>query len=192
MTLILVLILALAGSLYAKGKPGSGTCVDIPVSWEFLGDASGPEVILSDGLAEYKQGVDGITNSVIHGVGTCSNQTTKDATIAFSSKSKRKLRIKLGSHIEGTAIYGGPVPFENRDFLTQGTMNIRNIIGYGLVTLGTPATYYTKASGRFPDPNGRPGNTRTAGESRSPQDARAQSSRHGCETRSGVPSHAPW
>jgi hypothetical protein len=150
---VLVFILSLAGSVFA-GKPSSN-CVDVPISWEFLGDESGPEAILSDGAGPYSQGINGVGNSVIHAAGNCagSAQTSKDGTLAFSRTSTRKLRIKMGTHIDGSIIESGPVPFENSDFLTKGFLNIRNLIGYPSVVTGQAAVYYTKASGQFPAPN---------------------------------------
>ena len=60
--IICALILTLAGTVYGKGKPGGGgTCADVPISWEFLGDGSGPEAILSDGLGLYMDGT-GVSN----------------------------------------------------------------------------------------------------------------------------------
>src|SRR5262245_66392946 len=98
---ICIVILTVSTSAYAKGKPGGGeTCVDVPISWEFLGDGSGSEALLSDGLGPYTDGVNGVANSVIHSVGTCAGSfgTTKDATMNVGN---RRFRVKLGSNIPG-------------------------------------------------------------------------------------------
>ena len=126
--IICALILTLAGSVYAKGKPGGGgTCADVPISWEFLGDGSGLEAILSDGSGIYMDG-NGVSNSRIHSAGTCAGDFghSKDATIAFSSP--RSLRFKIDGEIPGSLISGqggpaqyGPTPFPTMANSTSAT-----------------------------------------------------------------------
>jgi hypothetical protein len=143
---ICVFILTLGATAYA-GKPPA---CDVPISWSFMSTTAAPAAILNDDPTKaYVNGVDGVTNSVIQ----CE---THDATLGFTANSNRRIWMKLPSAIPGSIIDGGPASFAGgNSFLTKTTFNIRNIIGYSVITLGQAATYYTRASSRFTGPDGK-------------------------------------
>lgn len=142
---VLTPILALGGLATASGaKPPS--CTDVPISWTFVPttNPAAPAAILNDDPDRvYQNGVDGVFNTVIH---ICSG--TGDATLGLQ-RSLRKLRMKFPAPIPSSVIQSAPPFGEGAEFTTKAFVNVRNILGSGLLVPGSPATFYTKVTSQF-------------------------------------------
>ncbi len=142
---VCVLILTLAGSADAKGKPA--TCTNTPVSM-FIEDTS-TAAILSDGGGLYQNGVNGVTG-VINFNSSCDG--SRDVTVDTSSN--RRVWFNFPDTI-GTVIGGATQSFIPNPFSDRAFINIRNITCRDCNTDGIPLTFYTKVSVAFFAPGGQ-------------------------------------
>ena len=135
--IVSVMFFALSAPAFA-GKPGG--CPDVPIVWTFESTTTSnvPSAINGDGKGGYRQGADGVFNSVIHFNSDCNG--SRDATLGLS-RSKRNVSVQFSGIPETDAI-GGPFPgFNGTTITAQPFFNIVNVTGYGYPV---GSTFYTK------------------------------------------------
>lgn len=124
-------------------------CTDLPVSFAFLSTTAAPAAIWNDTVSPYKNGVDGVSNTVIHRCGT------NDATMLLKN-SKRFVWIQVPAPIPGSLIVAGPPSFAGGPaFQSQAFFNVRNVLNSGTITSASPATdFYTRMVSQLPAADG--------------------------------------
>lgn len=153
LSVISLLILALIVAVDANaGKPPQNNCANVPISVAFI--PSSISAITSDNGNVYQDGIDGLSNTVIHFQSDCNG--SHDATMDMPTtgkKVKRKVSFQFPAAIPGTNI-DQPSPFAPATaFLTPVWMNIRNITGKGFnVPLDQLTVYYTRMILEFKAP----------------------------------------
>lgn len=73
--------------------------------------------------------------------------------MAYSNS--RLIKFKIYDAIPGSLLSGQGGPAQYGEFLTYGQLNIHNVVGFGQVTPGQPAVYYTKATGTLFGPDSK-------------------------------------
>jgi hypothetical protein len=146
----LALTIALGAAPAAFGaRPAR--CSDIPIAMTFVGTTAAPAALTND-LPDtaYQDGVSGVS-AVIHYNMACDG--TRDATLNLSNA--RTLIMRFPNAVPGsTTIQAGPASFAGGSaFASQAFFNVHNILGFGLLTPGVAATFYTKISSTFPGPD---------------------------------------
>jgi hypothetical protein len=149
-----VAVLAVALSLggFATAFGARPQCTDLPISLTFLPTTVAPAAISNDNpMTAYQNGVSGVS-AVIHYNMACDG--TRDATLNLNN-SKRTLVMQFPNAVPGsTTIQAGPASFAGgAAFATQAFFNVHNILGYGLLTPGVAAVFYTKVTSTFPAPD---------------------------------------
>lgn len=144
--LMVFLMIGIGANVYAAKRPGGPGCSDVPVSWAFVDGYS----VTSDGKGEYKHKADGVFNTVIH-YDNCDG--SRDATLGLF-RSKRSVSIQIPTPINGSNIENPSPTFSGgASFVAKPFFNVRNLVGYPVVTTGVAATYYTKMSFGFEAPD---------------------------------------
>jgi len=96
---VVMLVIALGPALLAQSaKPGSTNCSDLSVSFAFLSTTVAPAAIWNDIASPYQNGVDGVSNTVIH---RC--YVTNDATMLLTH-SKRFVWMQVPAPLAGSII----------------------------------------------------------------------------------------
>jgi hypothetical protein len=149
--LILILIVAVDAD---AARPPRGTCANVPIAVSFVTTLN--SAINNDVNQVYQEGVDGVSNTVIHFQSDCNG--SHDATMDMPTtgkKVKRKVSFQFPAVIPGTEIDQPAPSFAPGAFLTPVWMNIRNITGKGFGVPQDEATvYYTRMIYEFKAPDG--------------------------------------
>jgi hypothetical protein len=151
--LAVALTIASAPALLAQpqsAKAGPAKCTDLPVSFTFPTTTVAPAAIWNDVASPYQNGVDGVSNTVIHRCGT------NDATMLLT-RSKRSVWMQVPAPITGSLIVAGPPSFAGGPaFQSQAFFNVRNVLNSGAITSTSPATdFYTRMVSQLPGPDGK-------------------------------------
>lgn len=145
---VLVVALAIASASAFGAAPTK--CTDLPVSFAFLPTSPAAAAISNDIAGKaYQDGVDGISNTVIHRCGT------NDATMLLRN-SRRSVLMQFPAPIPGSIIAAGPPSFAGgAAFQSRAFFNVRNVLNSGAITSTSPATdFYTRMVIQFPAPDG--------------------------------------
>ena len=134
-----------------NAKPGSTKCTDIPVSFTFISTTVAPATLSNDVSSAYQNGVDGVSNTVIH---RCYG--TNDATMLLRN-SGRSVVMQFPAPIPGSLIVAGAPSFAGgAAFQSQAFFNVRNVLNSGSITSTSPATdFYTRMVIQLPGPDGK-------------------------------------
>jgi hypothetical protein len=148
--LVLFLIVALDAN---AARPPQNNCGDVPISLAFI--PSSITAINSDNGNVYQDGVDGLSNTVIHFNSDCNG--SHDATMLMPTtgkRVKRKVSFQFPAAIPGTNIdQPSPSFAPGNAFLTPVWMNIRNLTGLGFIPQDQHTVYYTRMIFEFKAPD---------------------------------------
>jgi hypothetical protein len=152
LSVISLLFLTLA-TVDAAPRPPGNDCANVPITVAFIPTMN--SAITSDNGTVYQEGVDGITNTVIHFQSDCNG--SHDATMDLPTtgkKAKRKVSFQFPAAIPGTTIdEPAPSVAPGSAFLTPIWMNIRNLTGKGFIPLDQHTVYYTRMIYEFKAPD---------------------------------------